>query len=258
MSAPTPVWRPDPDLVAGSAIGRFTTHLSRRHDLSFENYSQLWRWSVDHLEEFWAKVWDFFDVQAEGRPELVLADSAMPGARWFTGTRLNYAQHALRHGDQPSTKDTVAVTAIDKSGDTTTRVATSTCPGCSPWASPERHCPRRPISGSTTRSGHTSRSPRPAAAPTWSAGSPAAHPRPPSGPAKISAPLLGVALEAWDDAGQPVDGEVGELVVTQPMPSMPLYFWNDPDGRRYRDAYFSAYPGSGVTATGCAPPGTAR
>ena len=38
-------------------------------------------------------------------------------------------------------------------------------------------------------------------------------------------------------------GQVGELVVTQPMPSMPLYFWNDPDGARYRDAYFSAYPG---------------
>ena len=128
MSAPTPVWRPDPDLVAGSANARFTTHLSRRHGLSFENYSQLWRWSVDHLEEFWAEVWDFFDVQAEGRPEPVLADSAMPGARRFPGTRLNYAQHALRHGDQPSTRDTVAVTAIDKSGDTTTRVATSTCP----------------------------------------------------------------------------------------------------------------------------------
>jgi acetoacetyl-CoA synthetase len=60
---------------------------------------------------------------------------------------------------------------------------------------------------------------------------------------EISAPLLAVALEAWNDAGQPVVGDVGELVVTKPMPSMPLYFWNDPDGRRYRDAYFSTYPG---------------
>ena len=60
---------------------------------------------------------------------------------------------------------------------------------------------------------------------------------------EISAPLLGVALEAWNTDGQPVTGEVGELVVTQPMPSMPLSFWNDPDGARYRDAYFSAYPG---------------
>ena len=60
---------------------------------------------------------------------------------------------------------------------------------------------------------------------------------------EISAPNLGVALEAWDDAGQPVIGQVGELVVTKPMPSMPLCFWNDPDGARYRDAYFSTFPG---------------
>jgi acetoacetyl-CoA synthetase len=60
---------------------------------------------------------------------------------------------------------------------------------------------------------------------------------------ELSAPNLGVALAAYDGAGRPVVDQVGELVVTRPMPSMPLYFWNDPDGSRYRDAYFSAYPG---------------
>lgn len=60
---------------------------------------------------------------------------------------------------------------------------------------------------------------------------------------EISAPLLGVALAAWDDAGNPVVDEVGELVITAPMPSMPIYFWNDPDGHRYHDAYFGTYPG---------------
>ncbi|WP_405552103.1 acetoacetate--CoA ligase [Streptomyces sp. NBC_01171] len=60
---------------------------------------------------------------------------------------------------------------------------------------------------------------------------------------EVSAPNLGVALAAYDGAGQPVVDQVGELVVTRPMPSMPLYFWNDPDGSRYRDAYFTAYPG---------------
>lgn len=54
---------------------------------------------------------------------------------------------------------------------------------------------------------------------------------------------LGVSLEAWDDAGRPVVDQVGELVVTRPMPSMPLYFWNDPDGERYREAYFDHFPG---------------
>ncbi|MFC9995207.1 acetoacetate--CoA ligase [Nocardia sp. NPDC127526] len=62
-------------------------------------------------------------------------------------------------------------------------------------------------------------------------------------PGELSAPYLGVALEAWDGAGNPVRGEVGELVITKPMPSMPVAFWNDPDGTRYRDAYFDMFPG---------------
>ncbi|MFE9768317.1 acetoacetate--CoA ligase [Streptomyces sp. NPDC005808] len=60
---------------------------------------------------------------------------------------------------------------------------------------------------------------------------------------ELSAPHLGVSLAAFDDEGFPVVDQVGELVVTRPMPSMPLYFWNDADGRRYHDAYFSTYPG---------------
>jgi acetoacetyl-CoA synthetase len=54
---------------------------------------------------------------------------------------------------------------------------------------------------------------------------------------------LGAKVEAYDEKGEPVIGEVGELVLTEPMPSMPIYFWNDPDGKRYRDSYFGVYPG---------------
>jgi acetoacetyl-CoA synthetase len=60
---------------------------------------------------------------------------------------------------------------------------------------------------------------------------------------EIQAPFLGVALAAWNSEGCPVIDEVGELVVTKPMPSMPLYFWNDPDGSRYLSAYFDTFPG---------------
>lgn len=60
---------------------------------------------------------------------------------------------------------------------------------------------------------------------------------------ELSAPQLGVALAAYDATGRPVLDQVGELVVTRPMPSMPLAFWNDPDGSRYHDAYFATYPG---------------
>jgi acetoacetyl-CoA synthetase len=62
-------------------------------------------------------------------------------------------------------------------------------------------------------------------------------------PGELSAPFLGVALDAWDESGNPVRGEVGELVITKPMPSMPIGFWNDADGSRYRSAYFEMFSG---------------
>jgi acetoacetyl-CoA synthetase len=59
----------------------------------------------------------------------------------------------------------------------------------------------------------------------------------------ISGRCLGAEVEAFDDDGKPVVGQVGELVITKPMPSMPVGFWNDPGGARYREAYFAVYPG---------------
>ncbi|HEX4691006.1 MAG TPA: acetoacetate--CoA ligase [Solirubrobacteraceae bacterium] len=60
---------------------------------------------------------------------------------------------------------------------------------------------------------------------------------------ELQARSLAAKVEAWDPEGRPLIGEVGELVVTEPMPSMPLYLWDDPDGERYREAYFDTYPG---------------
>jgi acetoacetyl-CoA synthetase len=68
----------------------------------------------------------------------------------------------------------------------------------------------------------------------------------PMGPVRrgeIQAKVLGMAVEVFDENGQPVVGTKGELVCTKPFPSMPLEFWNDPDGTKYREAYFSMYPG---------------
>jgi acetoacetyl-CoA synthetase len=60
---------------------------------------------------------------------------------------------------------------------------------------------------------------------------------------ELQARSLGASVESWDPEGKPHIGEVGELVITEPMPSMPLYLWNDPDGERYRESYFDMYPG---------------
>jgi acetoacetyl-CoA synthetase len=65
----------------------------------------------------------------------------------------------------------------------------------------------------------------------------------PATPGRLQCRHLGAAIEAWNEAGQPVLGQVGELVCTRPFPSMPLYFWGDEDGSRYRSSYFREWPG---------------
>jgi acetoacetyl-CoA synthetase len=60
---------------------------------------------------------------------------------------------------------------------------------------------------------------------------------------EIQCSALGCKLEAWNEDGQPTIGEVGEMVITQPMPSMPVFFWSDPDFKRYTESYFEMYPG---------------
>lgn len=75
---------------------------------------------------------------------------------------------------------------------------------------------------------------------------------------ELSAPHLGVPLAAYDPDGHPVVDQVGELVVTRPMPSMPLYFWNDPDGSRYARRTSPRTPVCGATVTGSPLRPTAR
>ena len=69
-----------------------------------------------------------------------------------------------------------------------------------------------------------------------------ANPISPVWPGEIQGPALGFQIEIYDDAGQPVERRAGELVVTRPFPSMPIAFWDDPNGSKYRDAYFNQYP----------------
>jgi len=71
----------------------------------------------------------------------------------------------------------------------------------------------------------------------------AGTPELPTVPGEMQARCLGADVQAWNEAGESLIDEVGELVCVQPMPSMPLYFWGDADGQRYRDSYFDVYPG---------------
>jgi acetoacetyl-CoA synthetase len=80
-------------------ITRYQRWLHETRGLSFDSYDALWRWSVSDLEAFWASVWDYFGLQSPTPYRAVLEHATMPGARWFPGAQLNYAQHLLSHAD---------------------------------------------------------------------------------------------------------------------------------------------------------------
>src|SRR3954452_15491946 len=73
--------------------------LAVERGLSFDDYQQLWQWSVDDLDGFWSAIWEFFEVQADGDPSPVLGSREMPGARWFPNSSLNYAEHVFAGKD---------------------------------------------------------------------------------------------------------------------------------------------------------------
>ncbi len=93
----TVLWEPSEAFKEGSTLARYMRWLRETRGLSFQEYDDLWRWSVDDLAGFWGSLWDYFKVEAATPYREVLANRAMPGARWFTGAELNYAQHAFRH-----------------------------------------------------------------------------------------------------------------------------------------------------------------
>ncbi|WP_240777978.1 acetoacetate--CoA ligase [Nonomuraea basaltis] len=87
---------PAPDARRATAIGGYLTWLERTRDLAFTGYHDLHRWSVADLEGFWSSIWDYFDVRARTPYDRVLGRRDMPGAEWFPGATLNYAEHVLR------------------------------------------------------------------------------------------------------------------------------------------------------------------
>ena len=89
------LWTPPADVLTSSQLGRFIGWLSDHRGLRLSGYDELWRWSVADLEGFWESLWRFFDVRADTPYERVLSAREMPGAKWFAGARLNYAERAI-------------------------------------------------------------------------------------------------------------------------------------------------------------------
>jgi acetoacetyl-CoA synthetase len=121
-AAPEPLWQPSPERIAGAGITRFQAWAAEHHGAPAAvpgdpqaSYAALHRWSVQELAAFWEAAAEWFGVRFSTPYEQVLADDAMPGARWFPGATLNYAEHALRGALDPERADEPAVVHVDES-----------------------------------------------------------------------------------------------------------------------------------------------
>lgn len=106
------LWEPSASRLASSRITAFQAFVEKRHDLTFNAYNELHRWSVESIPDFWRAVWDFCEIRASCPYDRVVEDlDRFPGARWFPGSRLNFAENLLNRRD-----DAIAIVALGEDG----------------------------------------------------------------------------------------------------------------------------------------------
>ena len=97
-------------------IRRYQDWLARERGLQFADYDALWRWSTTDLDAFWQSIWDYFGLSSPTPHTAVLARNVMPGAQWFPGAQVNYAQQVLRHVEPAHAAGFPAVIADNEKG----------------------------------------------------------------------------------------------------------------------------------------------
>ncbi|CAN5380942.1 acetoacetate--CoA ligase [soil metagenome] len=111
-----PLWAPGRSDGSASNLELFIDHVRATTGLDIVDYHSLWEWSVAEIGDFWSAIWEYFDLDCDSAYDEVLAVDALPGARWFSGARINFAGHLLRGG----ARDAPAIVAVDESGHTET------------------------------------------------------------------------------------------------------------------------------------------
>jgi len=91
------LWTPRPEFAERSNIAKYQRWLRETRGLDFPDYDALWRWSVTEIEAFWASIWDYFEIESTTPYRAVLDRRTMQSPKWFEGSRVNYAEHLLRH-----------------------------------------------------------------------------------------------------------------------------------------------------------------
>jgi len=95
-----PLWTPSNARMKEANITRFISFVNKKHSLKIDSYDQLYRWSIENVFDFWAAMWNFGEMKASRRYERVVDDlNKFPGARWFVGAKLNFAENLLRYRD---------------------------------------------------------------------------------------------------------------------------------------------------------------
>ncbi len=95
------LWEPSEERVKASHMYRFMQEVNERYGREFTDYAELYQWSVDNIPDFWSTMWDFAEIKASRRYDQVVDDlTRMPGAKWFQGARLNFAENLLRYRDE--------------------------------------------------------------------------------------------------------------------------------------------------------------
>jgi len=115
------LWEPKPDAIARANMTRYIRHVNERYQTSFSEYNALYEWSVDHIADFWASLWDFLGIiHSKGYDQVVDDPKKMPGAKWFSGAHLNFAENLLRYRDdrtalifKSEAKDAIRITYRD-------------------------------------------------------------------------------------------------------------------------------------------------
>ncbi len=96
----TPLWKPTETRIKNANMTQFITFVNQKYGKGFKSYADLYQWSIDSIPDFWAAMWEFAGIKASRNYDRVIEDlKQFPGAKWFPGARLNFAENLLRHRD---------------------------------------------------------------------------------------------------------------------------------------------------------------
>ncbi len=100
MSCNKPVWVPKEEKIKSANITRYMKYVNEKYSKDFKTYDELYQWSIEKLNDFWASIWDYTGIKYSQSYDKVLGKTEMPGAEWFSGAKLNFAENLLRHSDK--------------------------------------------------------------------------------------------------------------------------------------------------------------